>query len=242
MYLKYIKQQNQKETKSVSTFDCISFDHLDFGYPNGKVVFQDINYTFEKGSKTLIVGASGEGKSTLLKLLLKQISNQSIKVNNIRLDQVKYNSYFSDISYVSQNIALFPMSLKENILLKQHKKVAPILDQVNLSDLKERENEIFDSDAMTLSGGQIQRILLARAIAAGKDWLVFDEAFSAIDETTRKKIESIFLEDPNKTVISVSHKIDFGIARSYDTILLVENGKLTPITIAQLREWMEQNR
>lgn len=163
-------------------------------------------------------------------------------MNNIRLDQVKYNSYFSDISYVSQNIALFPMSLKENILLKQHKKVAPILDQVNLSDLKERENEIFDSDAMTLSGGQIQRILLARAIAAGKDWLVFDEAFSAIDETTRKKIESIFLEDPNKTVISVSHKIDFGIARSYDTILLVENGKLTPITIAQLREWMEQNR
>ncbi|EOS61879.1 hypothetical protein C815_00359 [Firmicutes bacterium M10-2] len=239
---KAIKQQNQKETKSVSKIDCISFDHLDFGYPNGKVVFQDINYTFEKGSKTLIVGASGEGKSTLLKLLLKQISNQSIKVNNIRLDQVKYNSYFSDISYVSQNIALFPMSLKENILLKQHKKVAPILDQVNLSDLKERENEIFDSDAMTLSGGQIQRILLARAIAAGKDWLVFDEAFSAIDETTRKKIESIFLEDPNKTVISVSHKIDFGIARSYDTILLVENGKLTPITIAQLREWMEQNR
>ena len=107
-------------------------------------------------------------------------------------------------------------------------------------DLNERQNEVFDSDSMMLSGGQIQRVVLGRAIASDKEWVVLDEAFSAIDEATRQSIEMAFLNDPAKTVIAVSHHIDPDVAARYDEILLVKNGTLRPITLEALKEEMKK--
>lgn len=235
-----VLEHNKRETISLPALRSITLDHLDFAYPNGKTVFHDVSHTFKQGSKTLIVGPSGEGKSTLLKLLLKQIPSSNVKADGAPLDQVRYGSYFSHIAYVSQTLSLFPMTLKENIVLGKDKPVEPVLKQVRLMDLNDRQNEVFDSDSMTLSGGQIQRVVLGRAIASDKEWVVLDEAFSAIDEATRQSIEMAFLNDPAKTVIAVSHHIDPDVAARYDEILLVKNGTLRPITLEALKEEMKK--
>ncbi len=235
-----VLEHNKRETISLPALRSITLDHLDFAYPNGKTVFHDVSHTFRQGSKTLIVGPSGEGKSTLLKLLLKQIPSSNVKADGAPLDQVRYGSYFSHIAYVSQTLSLFPMTLKENIVLGKDKPVEPVLKQVRLMDLNERQNEVFDSDSMMLSGGQIQRVVLGRAIASDKEWVVLDEAFSAIDEATRQSIEMAFLNDPAKTVIAVSHHIDPDVAARYDEILLVKNGTLRPITLEALKEEMKK--
>uniref|UniRef100_UPI002731EC07 ATP-binding cassette domain-containing protein n=1 Tax=uncultured Dubosiella sp. TaxID=1937011 RepID=UPI002731EC07 len=235
-----VLEHNKRETISLPALRSITLDHLDFAYPNGKMVFHDVSHTFKQGSKTLIVGPSGEGKSTLLKLLLKQIPAANVKADGAPLDQVRYGSYFSHIAYVSQTLSLFPMTLKENIVLGKDKPVEPVLKQVRLMDLNDRQNEVFDSDSMTLSGGQIQRVVLGRAIASNKEWVVLDEAFSAIDEATRQSIEMAFLNDPAKTVIAVSHHIDPDVAARYDEILLVKDGTLRSITLEALKEEMKK--
>ncbi len=236
--MKEINAHIQHETTSISQLDTISFEHLDFAYSPDHLVLKDIDLTFRRGCKYLIVGESGQGKSTLLKLMLKQIPCTNVVADGIPLSSITYSSYFSHIAYVSQSFALFPVSLKENIVLGRHINVEDVLDHVGLHDLISRKEEVFENDRTALSGGQMQRIMLARALASDKKWLVLDEAFSAIDEATRKRLERSMLEEKEKTIIAISHKTDAITAAMYDTILLVENRTVRPIS---LEEYISQN-
>ncbi len=236
--MKEINAHIQHETTSISQLDTISFEHLDFAYSPDHLVLKDIDLTFRRGCKYLIVGESGQGKSTLLKLMLKQIPCANVVADGIPLSSITYSSYFSHIAYVSQSFALFPVSLKENIVLGRHINVEDVLDHVGLHDLISRKEEVFENDRTALSGGQMQRIMLARALASDKNWLVLDEAFSAVDEATRKRLERSMLEEKEKTIITISHKTDAITAAMYDTILLVENRTVRPIS---LEEYISQH-
>lgn len=233
-----INARTQHETTQISRLDTISFEHLDFAYSPDHLILKDLDLEFRRGHKYLIVGESGQGKSTLLKLMLKQITDRNVLVNNIPLSSITYSSYFEDIAYVSQSFALFPVSLKENIVLGRDMDVKDVLDHVGLHDLISRKEEVFENDRTALSGGQMQRIMLARALASNKSWLVLDEAFSAVDEATRKRLERSLLEQKEKTIIAISHKTDPLTAAMYDTILLVENRTVRPIS---LEEYVSRN-
>lgn len=233
-----INARTQHETTQISRLDTISFEHLDFAYSPDHLILKDLDLEFRRGHKYLIVGESGQGKSTLLKLMLKQITDRNVLVNNIPLSSITYSSYFEDIAYVSQSFALFPVSLKENIVLGRDMDVKDVLDHVGLHDLISRKEEVFENDRTALSGGQMQRIMLARALASNKSWLVLDEAFSAVDEATRKRLERSLLEQKEKTIIAISHKTDPLTAAMYDTILLVENRTVRPIS---LEEYISRN-
>ncbi len=113
-----------------------------------------------------------------------------------------------------------------------------VLDHVGLDDLISREEEVFENDRTSLSGGQMQRIMLVRALPSNKSWLVLDEAFSAVNEATRKRLERSLLEEKEKTIIAISHKTDAITAAMYDTILLVENRTIRPIS---LEEYISRN-
>lgn len=233
-----INAHAQHETTQISRLDTISFEHLDFAYLPDHLILKDLDLEFKRGDKYLIAGESGQGKSTLLKLMLKQITDRNVLVNNIPLSSITYSSYFEDIAYVSQSFALFPVSLKENIVLGRDMDVKDVLDHVGLHDLISRKEEVFENDRAVLSGGQMQRIMLARALASNKSWLVLDEAFSAVDEATRKRLERSLLEQKEKTIIAISHKTDPLTAAMYDTILLVENRTVRPIS---LEEYISRN-
>ncbi len=233
-----INAHAQHETTQISRLDTISFEHLDFAYLPDHLILKDLDLEFKRGDKYLIVGESGQGKSTLLKLMLKQITDRNVLVNNIPLSSITYSSYFSHIAYVSQSFALFPLSLRENIALGRKADINEVLEHVGLHDLISRKEEVFESDLIALSGGQMQRIMLARALASNKSWLVLDEAFSAVDEATRKRLERSLLEQKEKTIIAISHKTDPLTAAMYDTILLVENRTVRPIS---LEEYISRN-
>ncbi len=236
--MKEIDTRTQHETTSISQLDAISFEHLDFAYSPDHLVLKDIDLTFRRGHKYLIVGESGQGKSTLLKIMLKQISCTNVFANDMPLSSITYSSYFSHIAYVSQSFALFPLSLKENIGLGRKADIDKVLEHVGLHDLISRKEEVFESDLIALSGGQMQRIMLARALVSNKSWLVLDEAFSAVDEAIRKHLERSLLEEKEKTVIAISHKTDAITAAMYDAILLVENQTVRPIS---LEEYISRN-
>lgn len=233
-----INARTQHETTQISRLDTISFEHLDFAYSPDHLILKDLDLEFRRGHKYLIVGESGQGKSTLLKLMLKQITDRNVLVNNMPLSSITYSSYFEDIAYVSQSFALFPVSLKENIVLGRDMDVKDVLDHVGLHDLVSRKEEVFENDRIALSGGQMQRNMLARALASNKSWLVLDEAFSAVDEATRKRLERSLLEQKEKTIIAISHKTDPLTAAMYDMILLVENRTVRPIS---LEEYVSRN-
>lgn len=223
----YEKDQKTKIQKSkVDRLESIEVD-LDELKENEKVLLKDIHLCFERGKKYMITGPSGCGKTTLLKLIKGIYETESVQING-----KKQVDLFDDASFVAQKGALFPWSIEKNIALDRPVETDRIdqvlkqvqLDQLDLSHLIRQDNE-------TLSGGEIQRIHLARVLYQNKSWIFLDEAFSALDAQTTKAIEQLFLSDPNITLIHVCHKPILENQKQYDEIIHMEKGKVVSVTV-----------
>ena len=209
-----LKDLNYKKTKFIDIKN-LKINNLNFSYNDKKNLFyKDINLEFKSNDKILIVGKSGTGKSTLLDLIIGILKNQQgvIKINNELVDVI--HNYKNTISYINKSSYLFNCSILENITLKKNidKKDKILLKEIieicSLNELKLSEsglNTIVYNDSLTVSSGQKQKIIVARALFKKASLIIFDEATNSIDTESEEKILKYLIKKKNVLFICVNH-------------------------------------
>jgi ATP-binding cassette subfamily B protein len=213
----------------------IMLNNAVFSYTQGFEVLKNINLNIEAGKTTAIVGSTGSGKSTLIKLLLRlyDLDSGEINFDATELKQLKLESLRRNIGLVSQDVFLFEGSVFENIaygnLDASNEEVWNAANQSEATDfinqLPNKENTIVGERGQKLSGGQRQRISIARAILKNPEILILDEATSAVDNETEAAIQrSLDMLKQNRTVIVIAHRLS--TIRNADKIYVLENGEI----------------
>lgn len=213
----------------------IKIKHLSFSY-GARLILDLNNLVIDQGKKYLVIGKSGDGKSTFLDILTKQKKADGIYVNDKDLKDVQFSTYADTFSYVNQDNDLLPFSFEQNITLGRKMSKYSLKDLVtifNLESIFDKERDNLDFEHLNLSGGEKQRICLARAIYRNKKWLFLDEAFSAIDKTNSDRIHQFILSDPYLTVLSIEHKVTKETVSLYDKVLLFENKKIVSMDVEE---------
>ena len=213
----------------------IKIKHLSYAYGARKIL--DLNdLTIDQGKKYLVIGKSGDGKSTFLDILTKQKKADGIYVNDKDLKDVQFSTYADTFSYVNQNNDLLPFSFEQNITLGRKMSKYSLKELVtifNLESIFDKERDNLDFEHLNLSGGEKQRICLARAMYRNKKWLFLDEAFSAIDKTNSDRIHQFILSNPDLTVLSIEHKVTKETVSLYDKVLLFESKKIVSMNVEE---------
>ena len=194
----------------------IVISKLKFSYNNFIYPINNLNLFIKRGSNVLIKGHSGSGKSTICKLIyrLYEPDSGNILINNINIKDYNLNTIRENISYVSQNEVLFTDTIKNNILLKRNislKKLNNILKMCCLEEFINKQplrlENIILPNSNNISGGQKQRLILARALIKNAKIIILDEALSQVDyQTERKIITNLIKYYQNKTIIYISHR------------------------------------
>ena len=213
----------------------IKIKHLSFSY-GARLILDLNNLVIDQGKKYLVIGKSGDGKSTFLDILTKQKKADGIYVNDKDLKDVQFSTYVDTFSYVNQNNDLLPFSFEQNITLGRKMSKYSLKDLVtifNLESIFDKERDNLDFEHLNLSGGEKQRICLARAMYRNKKWLFLDEAFSAIDKTNSDRIHQFILSNPDLTVLSIEHKVTKETVSLYDKVLLFENKKIVSMDVEE---------
>lgn len=213
----------------------IKIKHLSYSYGVRQILDLN-NLVIDQGKKYLVIGKSGDGKSTFLDILTKQKKADGIYVNDKDLKDVQFSTYAEKFSFVNQNNDLLPFSFEQNITLGRKMSKYSLKELVtifNLESIFDKERDNLDFEHLNLSGGEKQRICLARAIYRNKKWLFLDEAFSAIDKTNSDRIHQFILSDPYLTVLSIEHKVTKETVSLYDKVLLFENKKIVSMNVEE---------
>lgn len=213
----------------------IKIKHLSYSY-GVRQILDLSNLVIDQGKKYLVIGKSGDGKSTFLDILTKQKKADGIYVNDKDLKDVQFSTYADKFSYVNQNNDLLPFSFEQNITLGRKMSKYSLKDLVtmfNLESIFDKERDNLDFEHLNLSGGEKQRICLARAMYRNKKWLFLDEAFSAIDKTNSDRIHQFILSNPDLTVLSIEHKVTKETVSLYDKVLLFENKKIVSMDVEE---------
>ena len=213
----------------------IKIKHLSYSY-GARQILDLNNLVIDHGKKYLVIGKSGDGKSTLLDVLTKQKKADGVYVNDKNLKDIQFSAYADKFSYVNQNNDLLPFSFEQNITLGKEMSKYSLKDLVtifNLESIFDKERDNLDFEHLNLSGGEKQRICLARAMYRNKKWLFLDEAFSAIDKTNSDRIHQFILSNPDLTVLSIEHKVTKETVSLYDKVLLFENKKIVTMDVEE---------
>ncbi len=218
--------------------ETIEFKNVTFTYPNAEQpVLKNISFLVKKGEKISIVGLNGAGKSTLVKLICRMYKADSgeILVNGRNIYEYDYLSYMDTISAVFQDYRLFNFSIAENISCQMKdadtERIETLVDEVGLAEkLEELPDGVFsrfgkeyDKDGIELSGGQGQKIAIARALYKKASMVILDEPASALDPIAEAEIYEKFnnlVED--KTAIYISHRMSSSVF--CDKILIIDGG------------------
>lgn len=227
-------QDNYEETITIDKLDkSIDFSNVSFSYGDIEIL-KGVNLTLERGGKYLVIGPSGGGKSTLLKLLRKYYvpNNGQITIDGKNLKDVTKDSYFHHISNVEQQVFLFEDTVRNNICLYKDYTDEEINIAIEKAGLKDfiaglpeglGLNSIIYDNGKNVSGGEKSRIALARGLLQKADIILLDEAFASLDSKIAKEIEKTILGLDNITVINVSHVIFEDTKRKYNKIFMVKN-------------------
>ena len=213
----------------------IKIKHLRYSYGVRQILDLN-NLVIDQGKKYLVIGKSGDGKSTFLDILTKQKKADGIYVNDKDLKDVQFSTYAEKFSFVNQNNDLLPFSFEQNITLGRKMSKYSLKELVtifNLESIFDKERENLDFEHLNLSGGEKQRICLARAMYRNKKWLFLDEAFSAIDKTNSDRIHQFILSNPDLTVLSIEHKVTKETVSLYDKVLLFKNKKIVSMNVEE---------
>lgn len=229
----YEKPDEQEKIEINTLRSAIEVQNLSFSYENTEKALQAISLTFHAGKKYTIVGASGSGKSTLFKLLTKY-SNEydgNILFDGIDLRNITYSSLSEIISEVQQNVFVFHDSIYNNICL--YKKISEekfdyVIQKSGLFSLIQQKGKNFSCGAngSKLSGGEKQRISIARALLRNASVLLMDEASSALDEKTADEIMHSILDMPDITSLVITHRLNSTLLKKYDGIFVLHHGKI----------------
>ena len=222
--------------KKLSNFqNSIVFENVNFSYEKGFSVLNNVSVEINKGDNVAIVGSTGSGKSTMIKLILRlyDVDKGNIKFDQINIKDLNLESLRNNIALVSQDIFLFEGSVFENIAYGNlNANDDEIWEAAKLSEsdifinqLPQKEHTIVGERGQKLSGGQRQRISIARAILKNPEILILDEATSAVDNETEAAIQrSLDTLKEGRTVIAIAHRLS--TIRNADKIYVLENGEI----------------
>lgn len=227
--------EEPKKIKMIPNDCTIKCRNLQFSYEENRKILTDINMTFPKGSFTAIVGESGCGKSTLASILMSRNHGYSgeLTVGGIALSEISEDSLMKHFTYIGHQSYLFKGTVRENLLMacpnEGDDALWAVLEQVHLADFLRGENGLdtmLNEKASNLSGGQCQRLALARALLHDSDVYIFDEATSNIDvESENHIMEKIKILSKTKTILFISHRLANVV--DADQIYVLNSGYIT---------------
>lgn len=216
--------------------ESLAFDHVSFSYPDGEeAVLSDISFTCKKGEKIAVIGSTGSGKSSLVKLMtrLYDATKGQVLINGKDIKEYQLNSLRNQIGYVAQKAHLFKGSIKENISfgkpdatmdeIEEAAKIAQAKEFIEVRD-HQYEDEISE-DGTNVSGGQKQRLSIARAIIMDPSLYIYDDSFSALDFKTDATLrEALKPKVKDAIFFVVAQRIS--TIMDADMILVLNDGKL----------------
>lgn len=275
-YLKFFEIENKMyqgtipvEKRGDNEYE-IEFRNVSFKYPGAEAyALKNLSMKFSIGQRMAVVGQNGSGKTTMIKLLcrLYDPTEGIITLNGIDIKKYDYEEYLQIFSVVYQDFKLFSFTLGQNVATAVDYDTAAVIKQLNMAGFSDRLNLMpkgletslykdFDEDGMEVSGGEAQKIALARALYKKAPFIVLDEPTAALDPIAEYEIYSRFNEIAgNKTAIYISHRLsscrfcdDIAVFHegeliqrgSHDTLLNNENGKYYDLWHAQAQYYNEK--
>ena len=228
------KEKEINGEEKIEKIEFIRFENINFSYNDTSYVLKDINFEIRKGDKIAIVGKTGSGKSTLLKLIMGFYypTSGNIYVNGKELKKVDIYQLRYKIGYVSQDVFLFKGSVRENLFIENNKvsdrEIREVLEMTKcdfIFDLPEGLDSEIEELGSSLSGGEKQRIAIARALLRKPELIIFDEATSHLDFETEKVIKNAlynFFRD--RIIIFVTHRLR--IIKDFPKIVMMDKGTI----------------
>lgn len=231
------ESSDETDTATISG-ENIVLSHVNFRYGSRQLVLHDINLRIQAGEKLAIVGESGCGKTTLVKLLLRlfDFENGDILIGGRNIQSFSPQSLRKQIAYVSQNIVLFSGSIRENLEMGIGKLPEDELDRVcelcsiksYIDSLPFRYDTSVGENGDSMSGGQKQRLAIARALLRHPSVLILDEATSHLDSITETAIQKMLSELPaSMTVIMIAHRLS--TIKNSDRIVVMDHGSIAEL-------------
>lgn len=212
-------------------FEQLTYKHVSFEYKYGQPVVHDVSFKITRNESVALVGFSGSGKSTIAKLMVDFYEPQegSIEINGVATHQIQNRLLRSMICYLPQKPYIFSGTIAENIALSAPNatieeieaaaKIAEI--DYDIMNMVDGYNTILLEDS-GLSGGQLQRIAIARAVLSSSEVLILDESTSNLDLLTEKRVLDNLLKMSNRTIIFIAHRLE--IAKKVDNVIVMTKG------------------
>ena len=243
-YLEFMSLEEETMETGKELFEgpinTVEFKNVTFTYPKAeKPTLRDISFSVNRGEKISIVGLNGAGKSTLVKLICRmyKVDSGEILVNGKNIYDYDYRTYMNSISAVFQDYKLFNFTIAENISCKEtntkedEAKILRLIDEVGMKEkvdelkngINSRFGKEYDEEGIEMSGGQGQKIAIARALYKPSEMVILDEPASALDPIAEAEIYEKFnslVED--KTAIYISHRMSS--SKFCDKILIIDGG------------------
>ena len=216
----------------------IEFEHVSFAYTNGKQVLHDLSFKIESGKSLVLVGHNGAGKSTIIKLLLRfyDPTEGVIKVNGRDIREYQLAAYRKLFSCAFQDGTVLPGTVRYNVLMGSAGSDEKVENALKKAGVYEKISSLplgidtvltkeFDEKGIILSGGEYQKILVARAFAKTSQIMIFDEPSSALDPIAEHELLSgILKETDGKTSILISHRLS--CVKQAEHLIMLENGRI----------------
>jgi ATP-binding cassette subfamily B protein len=233
--LEFEDEENPSTRMITEIKDGISFENVSFSYTPNEKIIKNLSFDVKKGEKIAIVGETGAGKTTIVKLLMRfyDIDSGSIKIDGININEYDKHSLRSLIGMVLQDSWLFSDTIESNIrygdLNASEDEITDAAKQVYadnfIRQLPEGYDSVLNEDSDNISHGQKQLLTIARTILSKKEVLILDEATSSVDTRTEKLIQKAMDKlMENRTSFIIAHRLS--TIKNADKIIVIEHGEI----------------
>ena len=210
----------------------VEFKNVSYSYNNEKNIINNLSFKINKNSSVALVGESGSGKSTIIKLIMGLIKYDkgNILIDDKELSKLNLNSFYDNVTYVSQEAPIFDGTLRENLIFDKKipdEEIIKVLNLVCLDKFYEKLENGLDTElgekGVRMSGGERQRVALARLFFDDSKIIILDEATSAMDNITEKLVmKNVVKQLDNKTLVVIAHRLE--TIKDVDKIYVLSDG------------------
>lgn len=233
-----VEDENIYDDKKLEINGNIKITNLKYTFNNKNYILKNINLFIKDKDRVILLGPSGSGKSTILKILYKylEVDRKTVYINGYDINDYSLIDIRKNITYISQNEIIYNDTIRNNIILDREVSEIDYLNICHLLHIDDIVKDnilgydyILEENAINLSGGQRQKIILARSLLKRSNIIMIDEGFSQIDiETEREILQNIFRYFYNKTFIVISHRTEN--LDLYNRIIKIKGGKIKEIS------------